>query len=162
MKLKKTNKWKDILYSWTGETLFKYPYSPQQSTDSMQSLSKLPMAYFKKLEQIILKCIWSPKKFPNGQNNPEKEEKYLGYGPILEPKADILISSLIPIYLKTILYSKLLESEVCEQASRSNAMENATNNANEILDNLKIEFNKARQAAITQEITEIAAAANAL
>lgn len=95
-------------------------------------------------------------------NNPEKEEKYLGYGPILEPKADILVSTLIPIYLKTILYSKLLESEVCEQASRSNAMENATNNANEILDNLKIEFNKARQAAITQEITEIAAAANAL
>ena len=79
MKLKKTNKWKDILYSWTGETLFKYPYSPQQSTDSIQSLSKLPMAYFKKLEQIILKCIWSPKKFPNGQNNPEKEEKSWRY-----------------------------------------------------------------------------------
>ena len=79
MNVKKTNKWKDILYSWTGETLFKYPYSPQQSTDSMQSLSKFPRAYFKKLEQIILKCIWNPKKFPNGQNNPKKEEKSWRY-----------------------------------------------------------------------------------
>lgn len=90
------------------------------------------------------------------------ESQEIGYGPILEPNENILINTLIPIYLKTVLYSKLLESEVCEQASRSNAMENATNNANELLDNLKLEFNKARQAAITQEIVEIVGASEAL
>ena len=47
---------------------------------------------------------------------------------------------------------------MCEQAARSNAMENATKNAEELLNNLQIEFNKARQAAITQEITEIVGA----
>lgn len=93
----------------------------------------------------------------------KKETKVASsYGPILEPSEESLINELVPLYLKTTIYSKLLESEVCEQASRCNAMENATNNANELLDNLKIEFNKARQGAITQEIIEIAAAANAL
>ena len=84
------------------------------------------------------------------------------YGPILEPDEKTLVEQLVPIYIKTIVYSKLLESEVCEQAARSNAMENATNNAKDLLDELRIEFNKARQGAITQEITEIVSAANAL
>ena len=85
-----------------------------------------------------------------------------GYGPILEPDENSLVENLIPIYIKTIVHSKLLESEVCEQAARCNAMDNATNNAKELLDELRIEFNKARQSAITQEITEIVSAANAV
>ena len=84
------------------------------------------------------------------------------YPPIMEPSEDELIKQLIPFYLKTNIYSKLLESTVCEHAARSNAMENATNNAKDLLDELQIEFNKARQGAITQEITEIVAAAKAL
>ena len=82
--------------------------------------------------------------------------------PLMEPSAQELVDTIIPIYIKTILNSKILESEVCEQAARSNAMENATDNANEILENLQLQFNKARQGAITQEITEIVGAANAL
>ena len=87
-------------------------------------------------------------------------DKYIG--PILEPDEQSLVEQLVPIYIKTIVFSKLLESEVCEQAARCNAMENATNNAQDLLDDLRIEFNKARQGAITQEITEIVSAANAL
>ena len=90
------------------------------------------------------------------------EEDNLEYPPILEPSEVVLLDQLIPLYLKTAVNSKLLESEVCEQAARCNAMESATDNANEILDALNIEFNKARQAAITQEITEIVGAAEAL
>ena len=90
------------------------------------------------------------------------ETDELGFGPILEPDEKTLVENLVPIYIKTIVYSKLLESEVCEQAARCNAMENATNNATELLDDLRIEFNKARQGAITQEITEIVSASNAL
>lgn len=89
-------------------------------------------------------------------------EEPLKYSPILEPDEKTLVNILIPIYLKTLLFSKLLESEVCEQAARSNAMENATKNANELLVDLKIEFNKARQSAITQEITEIVGVAETL
>ena len=85
-----------------------------------------------------------------------------GFAPILEPDEKSLVEEIVPIYIKTIVYSKLLESEVCEQAARCNAMENATNNAKDLLEQLKIEFNKARQSAITQEITEIVSAANAV
>ena len=87
-----------------------------------------------------------------------ENEKKENYPPIMEPNQESLIEVLIPIYLKNSVYAKFLESEVCEQAARSNAMENATKNAEELLDNLQIEFNKARQGAITQEITEIVGA----
>ena len=91
---------------------------------------------------------------PLKMENHEKE----AYPPIMEPNQETLIEVLIPIYLKNSVYAKFLESEVCEQAARSNAMENATKNAEELLDSLQIEFNKARQGAITQEITEIVGA----
>ena len=92
----------------------------------------------------------------------EVETDNNGFSPILEPDEKSLVEEIVPIYIKTIVYSKLLESEVCEQAARCNAMDNATNNAKDLLEQLKIEFNKARQSAITQEITEIVSAANAV
>ena len=91
-----------------------------------------------------------------------EQEETLEYAPIMEPSNEQLVKELIPFYLKTNIYAKFLESAVCEQAARSNAMENATNNAKELLDELKIEFNKARQGAITQEIIEIVSASRAL
>ena len=84
------------------------------------------------------------------------------FPPIMEPNAKVLVEELIPFYIKTNIYSKFLESAVCEQGARSNAMENATNNAKDLLDELKIEFNKARQGAITQEIIEIVSASRAV
>lgn len=90
------------------------------------------------------------------------EEETLEYSPIMEPNDEKLIQELIPFYLKTNIYAKFLESAVCEHAARSNAMENATNNAKDLLDELKIEFNKARQGAITQEIIEIVSASKAV
>ncbi len=92
----------------------------------------------------------------------DNEPEFNEFSPILEPNEEQLLEVLTPLYLKTIVYSRLLESEVCEQAARCNAMESATDNANELLDALNIEFNKARQSAITQEITEIVGAAEAL
>lgn len=84
------------------------------------------------------------------------------YSPIMEPSPKELLDEVIPFYLESIIYSKLLESEVCEQGARSNAMENATKNAEDILQELQIEFNKARQASITQEIIEIVAASKTI
>ena len=64
---------------------------------------------------------------------------------------------MVPVYITSSLYQKLIESTVSEQASRRTAMENANDNADELIDKLTIEFNKARQAAITQEILEVVA-----
>lgn len=94
--------------------------------------------------------------------NLKANDSQIGYPPILEPSPQELVDEIIPFYLGSVIYSKLLESAVCEQGARSNAMENATNNAKEILDELQIEFNKARQGAITQEIIEIVAASKAV
>ena len=58
------------------------------------------------------------------------------------------------------MYGKLTEAIVCEHASRRNAMDTATDNGKELSQKLMLEYNKARQQAITQEITEISSAAN--
>ena len=79
----------------------------------------------------------------------------IGYEPIFDPDAKTLIDELIPIYVVSTLYHKIIESQVSEQASRRTAMENANDNADEIIDKLTLEYNKARQAAITQEINEV-------
>ena len=84
-----------------------------------------------------------------------KEEDELGYPAIFDPDCKTLINELLPIYSSSILYQKLIESQVSEQASRRNAMENATNNAKDLIDKLTLEYNHARQDNITQEITEV-------
>ena len=72
------------------------------------------------------------------------------------------MDTLIPMFLKSMLYSYWLETKASEQGSRQNAMENATDNAQDLKEQLELSFNQARQAAITQEITEIVGGANAL
>lgn len=81
---------------------------------------------------------------------------------LLEPTPEDVLDHLIPFYLTTMLKSFLMESMLSEQASRRTAMENATDNATELKDKLMLEYNKARQAAITQEISEISGSAEAL
>lgn len=80
---------------------------------------------------------------------------------VIEPNAEDVLNELLPFYFNSVIYGCLIESHVSEQASRRTAMENATDNAEEISDTLLIQYNKARQAAITQEITEVVAGANA-
>lgn len=84
-----------------------------------------------------------------------EEKENIGYEPIYDPDAKTLVDELIPIYVASTLYHKIIESQVSEQASRRTAMENANDNADEIIDKLTLEYNKARQAAITQEINEV-------
>lgn len=87
----------------------------------------------------------------------EGKKLTIGYEPIFDPNVKTLIEELVPIELTSSLYQKLIESQVSEQASRRTAMENANDNADELIDKLTVEFNKARQAAITQEINEVVA-----
>lgn len=81
---------------------------------------------------------------------------------ILEPNAEELISQLMPMYMNSLLFSLWLESKTSEQAARRLAMDNATDNAQDIIEELVLKFNQSRQAAITQEITEIVSGAQAL
>lgn len=81
---------------------------------------------------------------------------------IFEPSGEQILDYLIPMFLKSLLYSYWLETKTSEQGSRQNAMETATDNAQELRDGLELQYNQARQAAITQEITEIVGGANAL
>ena len=81
---------------------------------------------------------------------------------IFEPDREQILTDLIPKALRTQVYRAVLESNASEQGSRMVAMDKATENANELLKELKLKYNKARQAAITKEILEIAAGADAL
>lgn len=78
-----------------------------------------------------------------------------------EPSAEAVLAAIIPEYIAGVLYSSICESFTSELAARRNAMDSATKNADEMLDNLSLKYNQARQSAITQEITEIVAGANA-
>ena len=95
------------------------------------------------------------KIYPLESDNEVKREDRLEYPPIFDPDVDTLFDELIPIYTSSLLYQKIVESQVSEQASRRTAMENATDNADELIEKLTLEYNKARQAAITQESTEV-------
>lgn len=75
--------------------------------------------------------------------------------PLIEPDPLSVFETLVPFYLKNSLYAALIESQVSEQSSRRNAMEKASDNADELVEQLQLEFNKQRQANITQEIAEI-------
>lgn len=79
-----------------------------------------------------------------------------------EPDAETLLGALLPKYIYTRIYAALLEAAASELAARRTAMKAATDNANELVDNLTREANQARQAQITQEISEIVGGANAL
>ena len=74
-----------------------------------------------------------------------------------EPSAEDVFSAIVPEYIGGLLYGALCESRAAEQAARRSAMDSATQNADEMIADLSLKFNRARQAAITQEITEIVA-----
>ncbi len=87
-------------------------------------------------------------------------------GPIpvyeFEPSPEAVLDALLPWYVESRIFASLLDAAAAEIAARRRAMKSATDNANELLDQLTREANKARQAEITQEISEIVGGANAL
>ena len=86
---------------------------------------------------------------------PSEDEK--SHGIIFEPDEMTVLNTMIPSYVAGILISAVRESFACEVAARRCAMDSAGKNAQEMIDRLGLEYNRARQSAITQEITEIVA-----
>ena len=93
-----------------------------------------------------------PERFVDGTQH--KEFRF-------EPSADAVIASAVPSYVTGYLYSAMVESFCAEQSARASAMDAASDNAQELLDALTMEYNHERQGAITQEITEVSAGARA-
>ncbi len=81
---------------------------------------------------------------------------------LYEPDARELLTGLLTRYVESLVYQAVVENNACEQAARMLAMKNATDNAGELIDSLQMVYNKARQAAITQEISEIVSGAAAV
>ena len=96
-----------------------------------------------------------------GEQEEEHERALLGDF-IYEPEPEEILARLLPVYVETEVYRALLESAASEQGARMTAMRNASKNAGELIDNLTLAMNRARQAEITQEILEVVAGADAL
>lgn len=106
-----------------------------------------------KVEKIDLLPVVPPE---NEQNNKISSEM------LFEPSPEVILQKIVPLYIANTIYSSLLEAAASELASRMNAMSNATKNAQEMIQNLTLSYNKIRQASITQEILEVVGGANAL
>lgn len=79
-----------------------------------------------------------------------------------EPDQEAILNTILPQYAESLIYGALLDGKASEHASRMTAMRSATDNAEDLIDDLTLSYNRARQAAITQEITEIVSGAFAL
>lgn len=79
-----------------------------------------------------------------------------------EPSAEAILETLLPQYAESLIYGAILDGKASEHSARMTAMQNATDNAKDIISDLSLQYNRARQAAITQEITEIVGGAAAL
>ncbi|RIM14862.1 ATP synthase F1 subunit gamma [Staphylococcus chromogenes] len=94
------------------------------------------------------------------------EDQSLGHGAMssyeFEPDKESILKVLLPQYIESLIYGKILDAKASEHASRMNAMKNASDNATDLIDDLSLQYNRARQAAITQQITEIVGGAAAL
>ena len=95
----------------------------------------------------------------------EEEEEYEADKLTLmnyEPEAEEALDLIIPKYINSLIYGGLMQSFASENGARMQAMDSATTNAEEMISNLELSYNRARQGAITQELTEIIAGANAI
>ncbi len=91
-----------------------------------------------------------------------QEDSQLPWDYLYEPEAKVLLDKLIWRYLESQVYQAVVENVACEQAARMVAMKSATENAGNLIDELKLSYNKARQAAITKELSEIVSGAQAV
>ena len=140
--------------------------------ESVQKAAQAAMKGFAEKEFDVVEVIYS--QFKNAATQRFEVERFLPIPKvekkagatkadfIYDPSKDQLIAELMPKILNTQLYKAVLDSNASEHGARMTAMDKASDNANEILRSLKISYNRARQAAITTELTEIVSGAAAL
>ena len=116
--------------------------------------------FYNKFASVISQIPSSYKLLPVAFNEKEADSKNVSFN--FEPDEDELLNEIIPKSVATSIFSVLQENAASEQGSRMAAMDNATRNAGEMIDKLTIDFNRSRQAAITNELIEIISGAEAL
>ena len=116
--------------------------------------------FYNKFASVISQIPSSYKLLPVSFN--EKETRISNISFNFEPDEDEILKEVIPQSIATTIFSVLQENAASEQGSRMAAMDNATRNAGEMIDKLTIDFNRSRQAAITNELIEIISGAEAL
>ena len=144
----------------------------QLNFEHVQTVAQAAMKAFEHKEFDAVEVIFS--EFRNAATQRFVAEKFLPIPKvenktgnkkadfIFEPEKDALIAELMPKILNTQLYKAVLDANASEHGARMTAMDKASDNANELLKTLKISYNRARQAAITTELTEIVSGAAAL
>ena len=114
-------------------------------------------SFISSLEQRVKTVTLLPFEIHKDPEFP-KHEQLVDY----EPSVEEVFNYLVPKYVEIMIYGAIVESATCEHAARRMAMENATDNANDIIGDLTLFYNRTRQAAITKEISEIVGGAEAL
>ena len=142
------------------------------SFESVQVASQAAMKAFEEKQFDVIEVVYSEFKNAASQNfvlerflpipKVEKTEGKTNSDFIFEPAKEELITELMPKILNTQLFKAVLDANASEHGARMTAMDKASENANELLRTLKISYNRARQAAITTELTEIVSGAAAL
>ena len=102
------------------------------------------------------------KMLPIADFDPNESEGHVLTKFELEPDRDTILDQLLPQYAESLIYGAIVDAKTAEHAAGMTAMQTATDNAKKIINDLTIQYNRARQAAITQEITEIVGGASAL
>ena len=113
--------------------------------------------FYSAIRQRAMEMQLLPIAPPEGEAQGQRTEEY-----IFEPKPEVLLGRLLPRYVDTEIYGAMLESLASEHGARMTAMTSATDNAAEMIDDLTLDFNRARQASITKELAEIVGGAEAL
>lgn len=129
---------------------------------SEQKISKVSLVYTRFVNSVVFDPCIIDLLPVNKSDFKELKQTATSKDTLFEPNANEIINKLIPMYFEATIYGRLVESHVSEQASRRMAMENATDNASDLIDKLQLQYNKARQSAITQQISEVVGGANAL
>jgi F-type H+-transporting ATPase subunit gamma len=142
------------------------------SFENVQKASKAAMKAFEERQFDVVEIVYS--QFKNAATQKFEVERFLPIPKVVkkagaakadfiyDPSKELLIAELMPKILNTQLYKAVLDSNASEHGARMTAMDKASENANEMLRSLKISYNRARQAAITTELTEIVSGAAAL
>ena len=118
---------------------------------------------FNQFKSVAQQQVTVMRLFPLVTDEDEAEEEWEGVGDIIyEPSPEEIFSILLPKNVEIQVFRGLLESQASEEAARMTAMENATKNANEMIDSLTLQYNKARQASITKELMDIVGGVEAL
>ncbi|WP_289030583.1 ATP synthase F1 subunit gamma [uncultured Algoriphagus sp.] len=117
---------------------------------------------YNEFKNVATQIVQTEQFLPMAKEESEEEVKTAETDYILEPSRAYIIEELVPTSLKIQVYKAVLESNASEHGARMTAMDKATENAGELLKELRLMYNRTRQAAITNEILEIVAGANAL